>query len=263
MPLSRSPSRISISCPSTMTVPIAVYFRSVAISCSQSRRDWGSSRPHGLATVATKHLSHVHARRSRPAPAVFPGTLPGWCADVLFELVAELADRVLDRPGGAVGQTADRRARNDADRVADFQQQLEILQSTAPGANSVRASAAPRRCLRGTACTGRSSRGRRTGNCCAGSRPSTPSRPSPRRPRCPGRGSRTCAGSVKSSGSRIRRSREQAHADAAGNGRLGLPSLPDAAAEIRRSTRGRSCPAALRSSRARSTCPLRQYSFGP
>ena len=36
--------------------------------------------------------------------------------DVVLELAAELADRVLDRPGGAVGQAADRGAGHDADR---------------------------------------------------------------------------------------------------------------------------------------------------
>src|SRR5437762_2417212 len=47
--------------------------------------------------------------------------------DVTPELLLELADRLLDRPAGAVGQTADRRPRHDADAVAHLFEDLQIL----------------------------------------------------------------------------------------------------------------------------------------
>src|SRR5579875_1483852 len=51
-------------------------------------------------------------------------------ADVLFELTPELADGILDRPTGAVGQAANRRAGYDAHLVAGHFQDVQILQSS-------------------------------------------------------------------------------------------------------------------------------------
>src|SRR5262249_48877361 len=51
-------------------------------------------------------------------------------ADVLLELDSKLADRVLDRPTSAVGQTANRRAGHDTHVVADFFEDLQILQAS-------------------------------------------------------------------------------------------------------------------------------------
>src|SRR5207249_4789287 len=48
-------------------------------------------------------------------------------ADVFLELAAELLDRVLHRPASPVREAADRRARHDADAVADLFQNLEVF----------------------------------------------------------------------------------------------------------------------------------------
>ena len=64
-----------------------------------------------IACADDRPRSCVNAPPPAAAPALF---VPA--ADVLLELRAELADRVLDRPAGAVGQAADRRAGHDADR---------------------------------------------------------------------------------------------------------------------------------------------------
>jgi len=53
--------------------------------------------------------------------------------DVVLELPAEFLDRVLDRPGGAVGEPADRRAGHHAHRVADLGEQVEIPQASLAG----------------------------------------------------------------------------------------------------------------------------------
>ena len=50
---------------------------------------------------------------------------------------AELADGVLDRPAGAVGQAADRRARHDADLVADLFEDVQVLQPALAAADAV------------------------------------------------------------------------------------------------------------------------------
>src|SRR5262249_49608441 len=50
-----------------------------------------------------------------------------------FELRAEFFDAVFDRPGGAIGQAADGGPGHDADRVANFGQQVEIFEATAAG----------------------------------------------------------------------------------------------------------------------------------
>src|SRR6185436_14045400 len=57
--------------------------------------------------------------------------------DIVFELAAKLADCVLDGPGGAVGQSTDSRARNNADVVANLQQQIQIAQATAARLDAV------------------------------------------------------------------------------------------------------------------------------
>src|SRR5207253_2821044 len=49
-------------------------------------------------------------------------------AEVLLELRPELAHGVLHWPTGAVGQAADRRARHDADGIANLLQDLQVLQ---------------------------------------------------------------------------------------------------------------------------------------
>src|SRR5262249_2832023 len=51
-------------------------------------------------------------------------------ADVLFQPAPNLLDRVLHRPAGAVGQTANRRARHDADVLRHLVQDLQVLDST-------------------------------------------------------------------------------------------------------------------------------------
>ena len=59
------------------------------------------------------------------------------CAfDVVLELIAKLAQHGFDEPGGAVGQAANCRAGDDADRVADFQQQFQVAQPSAAGLDS-------------------------------------------------------------------------------------------------------------------------------
>src|SRR5262249_53143316 len=50
------------------------------------------------------------------------------CPQVLLELRPELADGVFHRPARTVRQTANRRAGHDADLVADFFENLQILQ---------------------------------------------------------------------------------------------------------------------------------------
>src|SRR5262249_32419740 len=57
--------------------------------------------------------------------------------DALFQFRPELADDVLHRPAGAVGQAADRRAGHDADAVADLLQDLQVLQPPLPLADAV------------------------------------------------------------------------------------------------------------------------------
>src|SRR5436190_21314250 len=61
-------------------------------------------------------------------PAVGVGSL-----DIRFQLGPELFDAILDRPGCAVGEAADRRAGHDTDRVANLGEQVEVLQSAATG----------------------------------------------------------------------------------------------------------------------------------
>src|SRR5262249_19403799 len=58
-------------------------------------------------------------------------------ADILLELGAELTDRLLDRPAGAVGQPADRRTGHDADGVADLLQYLQVLRAPLSAAQAV------------------------------------------------------------------------------------------------------------------------------
>ena len=53
--------------------------------------------------------------------------------DVVLELGPELGDRVLDRPGGAVGQAADRRPGHDAHVVGHLEQDVEVLDPAAAG----------------------------------------------------------------------------------------------------------------------------------
>ncbi len=74
-----------------------------------------------------------------------------------------LRDRVLHRPGGAVGQAADRRAGHDADRVGRPRAAGRGPRAGPGRADAVQDLAASSRCPRGTACTGRTTRGRRTG----------------------------------------------------------------------------------------------------
>src|SRR5437867_1570389 len=57
--------------------------------------------------------------------------------DVRLELGAELPHRLLDRPAGAVGQAADRRARHDADLLADLLEDLQVLEATLPPADAI------------------------------------------------------------------------------------------------------------------------------
>ena len=86
-----------------------------------------------LATASTGSVSAISLRIGPP--------------DVIFQFAAELADGVLDGPGGAVGQAANRRAGNDADRVADLQQQIEILQPAAAGLDAIEHLQGPVRAL--------------------------------------------------------------------------------------------------------------------
>ena len=150
--------------------------------------------------------------------------------DVLFELAAELADRVLDRPGGAVGQAADRGAGHDADRVADLQQQVEILQPALAGLDAVE----HRRATSRSFAAGRALAAAFVGEEAADVVQEVDDRhglvehdhgrrPRPRQPTRP---------ASKSSGVSNSASVKQAHADAAGNGRLGLATLPHAAAVL-------------------------------
>src|SRR5581483_3677206 len=48
-------------------------------------------------------------------------------ADKVLELLAKLGDRGLDGPTRPVGQAANRRARHDADGVADFLENVQIF----------------------------------------------------------------------------------------------------------------------------------------
>src|ERR1700730_4811514 len=50
-------------------------------------------------------------------------------ANVFLQFPAELADDVLDRPAGAVGEAANRGAGHDAHLVADLVQDLQVFQS--------------------------------------------------------------------------------------------------------------------------------------
>src|SRR5262245_61075170 len=57
--------------------------------------------------------------------------------DVRLELGAELLDRILDRPAGAVGQAADGRAGDDADAVADVGEDVEVLAAALAGSQAL------------------------------------------------------------------------------------------------------------------------------
>src|SRR5947199_6217674 len=65
-----------------------------------------------------------------------PGTALA-AADVLLELTPELADGGLHRPARPVGQPADRRARHDADLVADLLQDGQVLLAPLAAADAV------------------------------------------------------------------------------------------------------------------------------
>ena len=169
----RCPAGISISWPSMISAWVRIGIRLVRLNCHR--------RP--------RHLR----RRHRADATGSHRTLGIGPSNIVLQFLAELADRGLDRPGGAVGQAADRRAGNDADRVADLQQQVEVLEPAAAGLDAVAASPGPSACPRGRAYTGRSFRGRRSGNCCGGSRSWDRFRPARRRRRCPVPGSRPAA----------------------------------------------------------------------
>src|SRR5579885_3372688 len=72
--------------------------------------------------MATDHLQH----------AALAGP-----AEVLLQFRAEFADSVLDRPAGAVGQAADGRARHQAHVVADLLQDLQVLQPALAAAEAL------------------------------------------------------------------------------------------------------------------------------
>src|SRR3569623_1242329 len=81
------------------------------------RRLHGTELRHALAIVERLHRLHgAIARRVR-------------ALDVVLELAVELANCILDRPGSAIRQAANRRTRHDADRIANLEQQLEIFQA--------------------------------------------------------------------------------------------------------------------------------------
>src|SRR5438067_13065436 len=64
--------------------------------------------------------------------------------DVRLELGAELADRGLHRPAGAVRQAANRRPGNDPHAVADFDENIEVLDPPAAAAHAVENAKHPR-----------------------------------------------------------------------------------------------------------------------
>src|SRR5438128_2223184 len=57
--------------------------------------------------------------------------------DVLFEFRSEFLDRIFHRPTSAVGEAADRRARHDADAVADLVEQIQVFKPTLTLADAI------------------------------------------------------------------------------------------------------------------------------
>ena len=56
--------------------------------------------------------------------------------DVLFEFGSEFMDRVLHRPGSAVGQTANRSSRDRTHRSRDLKQQINVAEFASTIANT-------------------------------------------------------------------------------------------------------------------------------
>ena len=86
----------------------------------------------------------------------------GALGDAALELGAEVLDQALDRPGGGVAQRADGVAFDllgDVEQLVDRRRRRRRLRAAAPS------SATSSRCLRGTACTGRSSHACRSRRC--------------------------------------------------------------------------------------------------
>ena len=134
--------------------PLAVGkfdFVSVDQDVGMEFRSWESGRGSGGLEACPLHFlcfSLTVSRRAATAPFhrhFFHRVRPAYprigAFDVFFQFAAELADGVLDGPGGAVGQAANGGAGNDADRVGDLQQQVEVLQPAPAGADAARSSA--------------------------------------------------------------------------------------------------------------------------
>ncbi len=56
---------------------------------------------------------------------------------IILEFASKFADGVFNGPGGAVGQAANGRAGHNADRIADFQKQIQICQPSASGLDAI------------------------------------------------------------------------------------------------------------------------------
>ena len=68
-------------------------------------------------------------------------------ADVFLKLGAELGDRIFYRPGRAIRQAANRRPWDDADRIGDFQQDVQVFPSPSAPANPIQDFQHPARSL--------------------------------------------------------------------------------------------------------------------
>src|SRR5262245_37440751 len=123
MALSFSPSGIGYSMPLMMMVAISVvssgqlfvasWMPTVASGRLHLTEDWQLVTGNDRAGGGAVRDGLLQRRGLRGGGLVLP--------DVVLQLAPELRDCVLDRPGGAVGQAADRRPRYDAQVVGHVQ----------------------------------------------------------------------------------------------------------------------------------------------
>src|SRR5271157_2331977 len=115
--LSFSPSGIGYSLPLMMMVAIVFPVPSGSSDRADARRLPRAGRCRQQAVENRQPGATVVGLPALRDVLLQPADFVSRClvrADVVLELATELGDGVLDRPGGAVGQAADRRAGHDA-----------------------------------------------------------------------------------------------------------------------------------------------------